>query len=154
YLYFVPVFVVTVFLLARNYRRVTGAQSTAIRAIMLALLLRWVSGHVTYNIAPPLGQDVFDAALSFDPTAAVLAGMIVISYAVRAGQLFRVRGCVAEILLYAAFALTVAAVTFAGIGALLAWVKDPTALRLGLFAVSLVPLGLTALGLRMHARVE
>ncbi len=79
YAYFLPVFVVTVFLLVRNYRRVAGAQSTAIRAVMLALALRWVTAQIAYSVARPLSADAFAIALGFDATAAVLASMIAIS---------------------------------------------------------------------------
>src|SRR5262249_29696799 len=107
-----------------------------------------------FNVARPLSEGAFAIALTFDATASVLASMIAISYAVCAGQLFRVRGLIAELLLYTAFALAIAAATFAGVEALLAWAPGPTSLRLGLFVVSMLPLAPTAVAVRIHAPVE
>jgi signal transduction histidine kinase len=154
YGYFLPAFVVTVLLLVRNYRRVSGARSTAVRVVMLALGLRWLTAQLAFTVAHPLGTHAFEVALTFDATASTLASMVAISYAVCSGQLFRVRGFVAELLLYIAFFVTVAAATFASIEALLAWAPGPTTLRLGLFLAALLPLHLTALARRLRPRVE
>jgi signal transduction histidine kinase len=154
FLYFLPAFGVMIFLLARNYRRVYSAQSRWIRLVMLAVALRWLSAQIAYNVARPIGGSFFEIMLTIDSTAAVLASQLLIGYALLAGHLFRVRGFIAEMLLYGSFALTVAALTGAAIEALLAWAPGPSSLRFGLFAASFLPLGLTALGIRFRARIE
>jgi signal transduction histidine kinase len=154
YAYFMPVFAVTVYLLVRNYQRVSGAQSPAVRTIMIALGLRWASGQATYVVAKALGHDAFAVALTFDSTAAVLACMLAVGWGVCTGHLFRVRGLIAELFLYVTFFVAIGAMTFASVEAVLAWAPGPTALRLGLFVAALLPLHLTALAKRLRGGME
>jgi len=152
--YFLPTMFVTIWLLVRQYRRVTGADVVAVRMVMIALILRWLAAHFCYEIAYSFGPKVFEAALTCEATAAVLASQVLIGYAVLFGHLFRVRGFLAEVLVVGSFALAVIAATAAAIEAALAWSPSPFTLRLSLFAAALIPLHMFAIGRHFRARLE
>ena len=152
--YFTPVMVVTLVLLARNYRRVRGADATAVRLVIGALVLRWLTAQFCYEFAYGLGVETFNTALTCEATAAVLASQVLIGYAVVVGHLFRVRGFLAEVLVIGSCALAVSAATVAGIEAALAWAPNPMWLRLGLLGAALLPLGLTTAARHFRGKLE
>src|SRR5262249_28111103 len=53
--YFLPTMFVTIWLLVRQYRRVAGADVVAVRMVMVALVLRWLTAHFCYEIAYSFG---------------------------------------------------------------------------------------------------
>jgi signal transduction histidine kinase len=151
--YFLPLFVITMVLLGRSYRRATPANLGAVRLVIFALVVRWLSAMFAYAIAQRLGVGLFAAALTFEATAAVLASSVLIGYAVVSANLFSVRGFVAEVVVHASLAVAVLAATAAAIEAVLRGVDDPSAQRLLLVATALLPLALFVGSRELRARL-
>jgi signal transduction histidine kinase len=89
YLYFLPVFVYTLWLLWRNSRRLTRREPFGVHLVMVGLAFRWGFGMFTYLAGPPLGEPVFRMLVDVHATGAVLAGQIIMSYAIFRSNLFR-----------------------------------------------------------------
>ena len=153
YVFFMPLFVVTMALLFRSYRRASPGTVGAVRLVVFALVVRWLSAMTAFSLARRLGLAPFAAALMFEATAAVLASSVLIGYAVVSANLFSVRGFVAEVVVHASLAVTVLAATGAGIEGVLLGVSDPTAQRLLLVGVALLPLVLVVGSKELRARL-
>ncbi len=152
--YFLPVFILTVALLWRNLRRVEGRAAAAVRLVVAALVLRWTFAMMTYGVARQVSPQAFSSALVLESTLSVLLASILIGYAVLSGQLFRVRGVVAELVVHATVVLAMTTMVVAGIEAVLTLAPGPAALRIGLFAVAALPLVMLAGATRMRKRLE
>jgi signal transduction histidine kinase len=153
-IYFLPMFGLMFGLLVRTARRLEGRAALPVKLVMIALGSRWVAAMISYLIARNISAGAFETALTVEATASVLVAFVLVGYAVLSGNLFRVRGLAAEVLVYTAFALAVATATVVAIEAVLAWAPGPTPLRFGLVAAALVPLVLVAVGRRFVARLE
>jgi signal transduction histidine kinase len=153
FVFFLPMFALTVALLWRTYRQ-TGLRSAPVRLVLIAVVMRWLTAMTAYSIARPIDARAFEVALTFDATFSVLASFVLIGFAVLSGNLFRVRGIVAEVTAHAALFIATAAATYGAIEGILRSVADPTLARLLLFAAALLPLALVYGGRGLRARLE
>lgn len=92
WLYFVPVFGITMFLLYRNSQRLTRHDPFGIPLVMVAFVFRWAFALFTYLVGPELSTATFDALLDVHATGAAIAGEILMGYAILKSNLFQLRG--------------------------------------------------------------
>jgi signal transduction histidine kinase len=152
--FFLPMLLATIWRLAANLRQVQGSQARPVKLIMAALLMRWGFAMFAYGVAQHISPRAFTIALMVDVTVGVIAAAVLMGYAVLIGQLFRVRGLVAEIVVHTTFALAVVMATLGAIEASLALAPGEASLRLLLVASALVPIALVAGIRRLRARIE
>jgi signal transduction histidine kinase len=154
-LFFLPIFVVTIYYLAQNYSRLkAGPDSLGIPLVMLAIGLRWTSSMATFLVARRISQDAFSFMLYFDATFSVFFCYWLAARSFMRYQLFRVRGMIADVVLYTGLAFTVTGVLYAAIELALARANGPMQLRAMLIGVALIPLGLYALGHVLLPKIE
>jgi signal transduction histidine kinase len=153
FVFFMPLFLGTMALLFRSYRRATRADAAAVRLVIVAMLARWLSAMTAYAVAQRIDQGFFSGALIFEGTAAVLLSEVLIGYAVVSANLFSVRGFVAEALVHAVLALAVVAATAAAVEGVLRHVADAAVLRVLLVAVAFLPLALVLGSRELRARL-
>ena len=152
YTYFLPSWGVMSYYLAQNYRRTTGDRA-GIALVIVALTFRWLTGIATYLVAWRISFRVYAGAVLFEATGAVLVGFLLLAYAVLRNHLFRVRGIVADVMLYATFALAILVATGAAVEASLGGLHGG-ALRAALIASALLPVAILALAGRLRAPIE
>ncbi len=148
-----PFFFLTAGFLIRNLRGRHGARA-GVRLVALALIFRWTAGMAVFSLLRWIGPEVFAAGLFFEATAAVLVGYLLMGYGVLRGQLFSVRGLVAEGILYAGLVAAVVGLTALDVELALRSAAGPVLLRLLLVCAVLVPSALLLLGLRLRAPLE
>jgi signal transduction histidine kinase len=151
--FFLPSFLVIVGLLYANYRRLVGDRA-GIAVVMLAIALRWAGGMFAYLVAYRLSARFFERALFFELTIGVALGLLLMVWAILKHQLFRVRGALAEVTLYACSALAIVGLTVLGVEGSLRYATGPIALRTSLVLVGLLPLSLVGLALHVRSRLE
>src|SRR5262249_26786879 len=143
FLFFFPVFVITLYYLVQNYRRIEGDKnSLGIPLIMFALGFRWTSSITTFLIARRISAYAFAFMLYFAATVSVILCYVLAARAFLKYQLFRVRGLVADIVLYAGFAVMMIGILYAGVEMALTRASGPMQLRAMLIALAFVPLAL------------
>lgn len=155
YVYFLPYFILTMRLLHRNRHRVTDrGDLVGIPIIQFAIAFRWLVAMTTFGILRYVDEDWFNAFVHFDSTGSVLVGAVLMGYAVLKYHLFRVRGVVAEVALWAVGGLAIVG-QFAGtIDFVLAHARDPEYPRAILVAAGLIPVAVLALGVWSWPRLE
>ncbi|MCC6997049.1 MAG: hypothetical protein IT370_20720 [Deltaproteobacteria bacterium] len=153
-LYFTPIGVLIIAILVRNFRDLPRSQLTSARIILIALGGRWIVGLTLYTVLFQVAPRAFAIGLTIEATLVVALSLLAIGYAVLRDQLFRIRGAVAELIVFASAGAVLLLASGAVIEVLLSNVSDPTLLRAGLMAAALVPAGLVALGSRLRPRLE
>ena len=153
-LYFTPIGVLIIVFLVRNFRNLPQSQLTSARIILVALGGRWLIGLTLYTVLFQVSPRAFEIGLVIEATLVVALCLLAIGYAVLRDQLFRIRGAVAELIVFASAGAVILLASGAVIEVLLTNVEDPTLLRAGLMAAALVPAGLVALGSRLRPRLE
>ncbi|MCC7537655.1 MAG: hypothetical protein IT379_15640 [Deltaproteobacteria bacterium] len=154
-LYFVPYFVTTVALMVRNARAVRGTPAAGgVWLVIGALTFRWVVGIGVYLVAQRFGREVFVAGLHFERSGAMLLGWLLFGYAILRFRLFRIRGVLVELVVYAGLAVSVLGLVVLGIELVLDRVRDPVATRALLGGLALVPTAAVLAGRRLLPALE
>lgn len=155
YVYFLPYFLITLYFLFANFRRISEKRErTGIPLVMLAVAFRWATGMSTYLIARRVSPEAFRVMLHVDATIAVLFCYSLTGYALLRYHLFRVRGVLAEVVLYAGFVVGLIAGVAFGVEVALRSAIAPVLLRAVLIAIALIPFGLYGLFSWMQPRIE
>jgi signal transduction histidine kinase len=150
---FIPAFVLLLALVARNLRQ-AGGDRTGILVVMGALVFRWAIPVLTWGIVRFVWPDAFSAFIFFDATAAVLVSYVAFTAAILRGQLFSVRGVVAEIVGYVSAAVAVVVLTALAVDGSLRAGGGPTELRVWLVLAALVPLAAVTLAVAVRGRIR
>lgn len=172
--YFLPYCLITLHLLARNLRELsgrtaslragelaspapadhpTGRDVSGIPIVMLSLAGRWLSAMFTYAIAKRVGPELFSAAIHFDATAAIFLSYALFAYALLRYHLFRVRGALAEAIVYGGAVAGGIAILGLAVDLALA-TRGPMVQRAALVAIALLPSGLIAIGRWLLPKLE
>jgi signal transduction histidine kinase len=153
--YFFPYFTATLVLLFKNQRALQpGASALGIRLVMLSIALRWVSGMLAFGIAKFISTPFFELMLFFDATFAIFVCYVLLAYAILHFQLFRVRGFLADVVLYGGFALVMLSVLAFLVDITLERAAGPIERRVLLTLAGLVPLAIFWLGHRLLPQIE
>ncbi len=147
--FFAPATVLIFLLIGRSYRRTTRRDA---RIVLAMLGFRWIAGFFAYFVAPLLG--IFEQAVWAETTVGSMIGFVVIGTAVLRTELFSSRSAVAEVVTIATIALLVMLGAGGAIAAVRTYVPEGQLQDLALFGATLVPLGLTAVSLKLYPRVE
>jgi signal transduction histidine kinase len=143
--YFLPIFAVTIYHLVDNYRRLSGNREYAgIGMIMLAVGLRWTSSMAVYMVARRISQEAFSIGLHLDALVSVTVCYVLCSRAILQYQLFRVRGMLADVIVYGGFTLSVTGLLYIAVQLVLTYATGPVQLRAMLVALAMVPLALAS----------
>jgi signal transduction histidine kinase len=151
--YFVPIFAGTLWLLRANYHRLVG-DGAGIPVIMAAVALRWVAGMFAYLVAFRIDHDFFQKSLFVENTVVVALGYLMMLYTLLRHQMFRVRGALAEVVLYSCCAFAIVGLTMLGVEGSLRYGGGPVAQRTLLVLVGLMPVALVFLALHVRSRLE
>jgi signal transduction histidine kinase len=156
WVYFFPLYVLTARAVGRTMRRLAGqpGDTSGIRMILWAALARWTLDMVAWGVLLPLAPGIFPSVALFSATTAVLAGYVVISYAILRHQLFRVRGVLAEMALWAVGATLVVGMLACGVVLVQNNVSSPSLARVALVAVGVLPPVLLVVLRRLGPRIE
>jgi signal transduction histidine kinase len=144
YLYFVPIFVVTIYHLLQNYRRLSGRAHAGIPWIMLAVAVRWTSSLFVWMIARRISPEAFSIGLTLDAGVTVIICYALCCRAILRYQLFRVRGVLADAIVYGGLILAIIAALYAAIEIALESGSGPVHLRATLVGMALVPLAISS----------
>jgi len=91
WLYFLPVVIITMWLLYRNTQRLTRRDPFGIHLVMIGIAFRWAFGMFTFVVGPELSSPVFRMLIDVNATGAVIAGQIIIVYGILRANLFHLR---------------------------------------------------------------
>ncbi|MBL0217903.1 MAG: hypothetical protein IPQ07_28990 [Myxococcales bacterium] len=147
--FFAPATVLIFLLIGRSYRRTTQRDA---RIVLAMLGFRWAAGFFAYFVAPLLG--IFEEAVWAETTVGSMIGFVVIGTAVLRTELFSSRSAVSEVVTIATIALLVMLGAGGAIAAVRTYLPEGQLQDLALFGATLVPLGLTAVSLKLYPRVE
>jgi len=151
--YFLPMFVLMVFLLMRNLRSVSGDR-TAIYLVVGGIIFRWVLGLFAYNIARAVSPAFFEAAVTFELSVGSLLAYGVICLGFLRSQLFRVRGAAAELIVAASLVLIVVFLTVAAVEGALFVDAGPYVQRALLVLCALVPVAAYLIAAHVRERID
>jgi signal transduction histidine kinase len=155
YFYFLPYFAATLVLLFRNHQRLEhNEQIIGIRFVMLAVALRWVSAMSTFAVARNISPEAFGTMVLLDATIAMFGAYVLLAYAILHFQLFRVRGFLADVILYGGMALVILSVLGFFVELSLETARGPLELRIMLTALGLLPLAIVSFVRRMLPKIE
>ncbi|MDX2093129.1 MAG: ATP-binding protein [Kofleriaceae bacterium] len=147
--YLLPSSLVLLVLCAAAYRRTPQRDA---RIVIAMLSLRWLSGLVTYCVAPLFG--LLEEAIWLDTTVSTTIAFVVIGTAVLRTELFSLQNAAAEVVTISSIAMFVMLGAGGAIWASLTFVEPGQFQLLALVGASLVPLVLTAAGWKLYPRVE
>jgi signal transduction histidine kinase len=152
YFYFLPGLFVISTLLIRNYRalRGEGGARAGVRMVMIAFGLRWTFAVATFGIAARISPEVFSVSLLLESTLAVLLSYMLMGTAIVRNSLFRVRGVMAEVIIYTTFLLLVLGATGAAVEAALRFTDGAVGKRIALIAASCIPVAAALVGFWMR----
>lgn len=150
---FIPAFAAILALAWRNLRKAGGDRS-GIVVVMGAIVFRWANAVMTWAIARFAWPNAFPAFGFFDATAAVLVSYVALTAAILRGQLFSVRGLVAEVVGYAGVAVGIGVLAVLAVDGALRAGGGPTELRVSLVMASLVPLAAAAVAVPVRGRIR
>lgn len=147
WLFFLPVFAITTWLLYRNTQRLTRRDPFGIHLVMLGLAFRWAFGMFTFVVGPELGRPVFQMLVDVNATGAVIAGQIIMVYGILRANLFHLRVIRTSLVLWGTLgAAGIALMTFAvDLGLRTVGGENPS--RALLVLVGLGPVALLGLGI-------
>lgn len=146
-LFFMPLFVITLWLLWRNTQRLTRRDPFGVHLVMIGLAFRWGFGMFTFVVGPKLGTPVFRMLVDVNATGAVIAGQIIIAYAILKSNLFRLRVIRSSLVMWGMLgAAGIALMTFT-VDLGLRTVSEGTPSRAFLVLVGLGPVALLAIGI-------
>ena len=149
YVFFIPSFVGMIVLCVFAYRR---TQARDARIVLGTIAFRWAFGFVAYCIFPLLG--LFEEAVWAETTIATMIGFVVIGTTVLRTELFSLRNASAEVVTIASLAFFVLITTGGALWLTVRYVDTTQAFYLALFGTSMLPLALTAIGIKLYPRVE
>jgi signal transduction histidine kinase len=153
-LFFWPFFAVVLGLLAKNARALRNASERGgVAVVLVGVALRWTFSVVAYDVAKTFGHSAFGVMLALDASVVVFLGYVLFGWGVLRYNLFRVRGVVAEILLYTGMGVTSVGAVIAGIGWALSLPAGATQ-RLALLGFAALPVALYALLRWLRPRIE
>jgi signal transduction histidine kinase len=154
YAYFLSYFAVTITFLFRNYRELSKRGELAgIPLVMSAVGIRWAGALFAYVVAQSMSPAIFSMAVQVEATAIVVVSYLLFGHAVLRYNLFRIRGVVAEIVLYGGFTGFALWLVALAVDTALAIVPEGALLRAALVVVALVPVALLAFGRFIYPRV-
>lgn len=149
YVFFIPSFVGMIVLCVFAYRR-TNARDA--RIVVATIAFRWTVGFLAYNVAPLFG--VFEEGVWAETTVGSMIGFVIIGTTVLRSELFSLRNAGAEVVTIASLAFFVLLSTGGALWLTVRYVDTTQAFYLALFGISLLPLALTAIGMKLYPRVE
>ncbi|MEJ7728324.1 MAG: ATP-binding protein [Polyangiaceae bacterium] len=153
-LFFWPFFAVVLGLLAKNARALRNASERGgVAVVLIGVALRWTFSVFAYDLAKGVSHPAFRVILALDASVVVFLGYVLFGWGVLRYNLFRVRGVVAEILLYTGMGVTSVGAVTAGIGWALSLPVGATQ-RLALLGFAALPVALYALLRWARPRIE
>lgn len=140
--YFGAICVVTAWCFGANYWRLGSDRRPGPMLIIAAVVMRWVSALLTYNVAGRMNQAAFEFMLAFDASVMSFACYALATYAILRHQLFRVRALLADVATTALCLSAIVLSIWAGIELILSRHLGPWETRLLLIALVALPFGL------------